>query len=96
VGAGTGALVGAVVGAGAGAVVGAGAALNVGAVDAGIDGAVKGTPTGEEGPAAAAGWAAAGRGATEPAEVSMGTEPVPVVVVLGRAVGVAAGIPAGL
>jgi hypothetical protein len=100
VGAGTGAVVGAgsgaVVGTVAGAVVGAGAVLNVGAVDAGVDGAVAGTPTEEEVPATAAGWAAAGRDATEPAEVCMGTEPEPVVVVLGRAVGVAAGIPAGL
>ena len=96
VGAGTGAGVGTVAGAGAGALVGAGAALNVGAADAGVDGAVTGPPTEEKVPATAAGWAAAGRGATEPAEVCMGAEPEPVVVVLGRAVGVAAGIPAGL
>ena len=68
----------------------------MGAVDAGIDGTVAGPPTGEEMPAAAAGWAAAGWGATGPAGLCMGTEPEPAVVVLGRAAGVAAGIPAGL
>ena len=89
VGTGTGAFVGAAVGAGAGAV--------VGAVDAGTDdGAVAGPPAEEEVPATAAGWATAGRAATEPAELCMGTEPEPAVVVLGRAIGVAAGIPAGV
>jgi hypothetical protein len=88
VGAGTGAFVGAVVGAGAGPV--------VGAVDAGIDGVIVGPPTEEEMLAAAAGWVAAGWGATKPAGLCMGTEPEPAVVVLGRAAGVAAGIPAGL
>ena len=68
-GAGTGALVGAVVGAEAGAVVGAGAALGVGAMAAGIEGAVAGLPTEEEDPVAAAEWAAAGRGTTEPARL---------------------------
>jgi hypothetical protein len=100
VGTGTGPLVGAVVGTGtgtgtgAGAVVGAGAAWNVGAV-AGMEGAVLKTPTGEVDPVAAAGWAAAGRGTTEPAGLCVGTEPEPVVVVLGRGAGVAAGMPAG-
>jgi hypothetical protein len=98
VGAGTGVLVGAAVeaGAGAGALVGAGAATGAGAVDARIDGAGVGPPIGDEVPAAAAGWAAAGRSATEPAELCMGAEPEPVVVVLTRAAGVAAGMPAGL
>ena len=58
VGTGTGAFVGAAVGAGAGAV--------VGAVDAGTDnGAVAGPPAEEEVPATAAGWATAGRAATD-------------------------------
>jgi hypothetical protein len=96
VGTGTEAIVGTVVGAGAGAVVGAGAAFGVGAVDDGIDRVVTGIPTEEKDPATAAGWAAAGRDATEPAELSVGTDPKPVGVVLGRAAGVAAGIPAGL
>ncbi|HWD71591.1 MAG TPA: hypothetical protein VG779_03615 [Actinomycetota bacterium] len=89
---------GAVVGAGTGAFVGAvaGAGPVMGAVDAGTDGAVVEPPTAEEMLAAAAGWVAAGWGATEPVGLCMGTEPEPAVVVLGRAVGVAAGIPAGL
>ena len=62
---------------------------------AGIDGAVAGLPTAEE-LLAAAGCVAAGGDATEPAGLCMGTEPEPAVVVLGRAAGVAAGIPAGL
>ena len=88
VGAGTGAFVGAIVGAGAGAV--------AGTVDAGIDGAGVEPPTGEEMLAAAAGCVAAGRSTTEPAGLCMGTEPEPAVVVLGRAAGIAAGMPAGL
>ena len=87
-GTGTGAVVGAVVRAGAGAV--------VGAVDAGVDEAAAGPPTEEEMPAAAAGWMAAGWDTTEPAELCMGTELEPAVVVLGRAAGIAAGIPAGV
>ena len=89
---------GAVVGAGTGAFVGAvvRAGPVVGAVDAGMDGAVAGPPTGEGVLAAAAGWVAAGWSATKPAGLCMGTEPEPAVVVLGRAAGVAAGIPAGL
>jgi hypothetical protein len=96
-GEGEGAAVGGMVGAGTGAVVGAGAALGMGAVDAGVDGAVEGPATEEEVPAAAAGWATAGRGGMEPAELCVGTEPEPGVVVPGgRAAGIAAGIPAGV
>jgi len=57
---------------------------------------IVGPPTEEEMLAAAAGWVAAGWDATKPAGLCMGTEPEPAVVVLGRAAGVAAGIPAGL
>jgi len=85
---------GPVVRAGTGAFVGAGPVM--GAVEAGIDGAVAGPPTEEGMLAAAAGWVAAGWSATKPAGLCMGTEPEPAVVVLGRAAGVAAGIPAGL
>src|SRR5437879_385848 len=95
VGTGAGVLVGAVLGARAGPVVGAGAALGVGTVAAGIEGAAVEPPTEEVDPAAAAGWAAAGRGTTEPAGLCVGTEPELVVVVLGRGAWAAAGMPAG-